>query len=959
MSSSDLVQKTSVLLIENRYGDDSILSHILSFGYNVIPSKSEPDSIFAMLRDDSVGILAAIVDIDDALPLLRKIRKVPALEKFPVLVIIDQNSEIPEELLKLDVVDFIKRPYNGPRVLNRLKTAIRLYRADKKIDELERDELTGLYTRTAFLSKADFMRREHPERKYCLIGFDFDNFKASNTIYGQEKCDEFLSYTGHNLKKVMQRGIAGRFGGDQYVLFFDYLDEVDVPRLERISKEILESAPIRGQVLKTGIYAPVEPDVHIGAACDRAYFAIRDIKGVYGNNVAFYESKKHQEILEKQKLTECMEQALEEGQFQVYYQPKHETISRKIAGAEALVRWNHPKYGIMPPGEFIPLFEKNGFITKLDMFVLEQVCKDIKRWKANDFPLVPISVNVSRRDFLEEGCIERQIEIIDNYEIPHELLHMEVTESLYCEKTDLIADIIKKTQEKGFMIEMDDFGAGYSSLGNLSNFSLDILKLDISFVRNIKKNEIVIENIIKMAHRLNLLTVAEGAESEDEVKTLKSLGCDFIQGHFFSKPLPLPAFESYLRDNLVMTGKKVIDSKSTGKEFVLLNDTLFMAANEISEGLPGGFFSYHAEEPFELMSFNKELLNLYECESLEDLRAFTGNSFRGLVYKDDFERVQASIETQITPDNDIDYVEYRIQTKTGKIKTVRDFGRFVRTKKYGDIFYVFLFDMTEEENRKVMAEQAENASKAKNIFMANFAKEALPPMQRIIECTDVIANNITDVKVIEENLKKARKNEEYLLGFVNNLREFSDLENGEVKLSETATDITSAPEKIYALIEDKANEKDIKVEYWSEITSPYIYQDLIHTTDVVLNILTNAVKYTPKGGKIKFGIRQTPNTSDTCNIEFICEDSGIGISEEFLPFVYKGFTREDNEINRNNPSAGLGLNIAKSLLQLMHGSVEITSQKGKGTTVRTIQPHRYAKKEDINNSAFLTDNIRT
>ena len=272
-----------------------------------------------------------------------------------------------------------------------------------------------------------------------------------------------------------------------------------------------------------------------------------------------------------------MERALEEGQFLVYYQPKHETISRSIAGAEALVRWVHPEYGLMLPGTFIPIFERNGFITKLDLYILEQVCKDIKSWQEQDLPIVPVSVNISRLDFIEPGCLERQIAIIDSYGIPHDLLHLEVTESLYSDNTEVIASQVKKAQEHGFMIEMDDFGAGYSCLGMLSSFSLDVLKLDISFVQNIKNNEIVIENIIKMAHRMGLFIVAEGAENEEQYKTLKSLGCDFIQGYYFSKPLPLSQYEDYMKKTSVMTELRKVVTKKTGDETSLLNDNMLLS----------------------------------------------------------------------------------------------------------------------------------------------------------------------------------------------------------------------------------------------------------------------------------------------------------------------------------------------------------------------------------------------
>ena len=201
----------------------------------------------------------------------------------------------------------------------------------------------------------------------------------------------------------------------------------------------------------------------------------------------------------------------------------------------------------MSPGQFIPLFEKNGFISKVDAYVLKRVCEDLSRWQKDGITVVPISINVSRRDYFVDSWFDNQLKTIDSYKIDHNLIHLEVTESLYCEQTDLIIQQVSKAQNLGYKIEMDDFGSGYSSLGMLATFPLDVIKLDISFVRQLEINEIVVESIIKMAHRLNFTTVAEGAETEEQVKVLKSLGCDLIQGYYYSKPLPAQEFEEYLR----------------------------------------------------------------------------------------------------------------------------------------------------------------------------------------------------------------------------------------------------------------------------------------------------------------------------------------------------------------------------------------------------------------------------
>ncbi|MBP5602398.1 MAG: EAL domain-containing protein [Treponema sp.] len=965
-------QKPTILLVEKNEEDRKLLTDIISSHYNIVYSQAE-EEILLLLQDKEDVISAAVIDSESALPILETIRAIPTLEQFPVLISFsapDENLEI--KLLDLDIVDFLKKPFAPNRVYNRLKTAIKLFNANSAIYELERDELTGLYTRQAFLRKAEKIRAEHPTKRFCVMAFDFDNFKSSNTLYGEEKCNEFLAYTAKRLKGLLPRGIAGRFGGDQFILFFDYEgDVVDVERVKTISKAILDTAPIPHQIAKVGINAPISYDLPFIVCCDRAFLAIREIKGIYGKDIAFFESGLQKQLLDEQHIIETMEAALENNEFMVFYQPKHEAITEKIVGAEALVRWKHGEYGFMGPNQFIPIFEKNGFITKLDFFVLEQVCKDIKRWEKEGYPIVPISVNVSRRDFIEVGIIDKQLQLIESYQVPHEFLHMEVTESLYSDNTDIIVSQVRKVQNLGFEIEMDDFGAGYSSLGMLAGFPLDVIKLDISFVRDLERNEIVIENIIKMAHRLGLLTVAEGAETTDQFVTLKSLGCDYIQGYYFSKPLSVENYEAYLRSSSV----EIIKPKKTRtgeNDSWHMNESLLVAASEVAEAVPGGFFSYHADGNLEIISFNKELMNMFACETAEEFRTYTGNSFKGIVMAADFEYVQKSIENQIKEDNDLDYVEYRIKAKDGTVKYVKDYGRFVKTKKYGDIFYVFINDVTEEQRWYVHSEienfkkmelehvltRATTANKAKDIFMSNVVKDISPLIKEIIESTNNIGSNLSNPEIICENLSKAKRAEEKVLSFVNNIGELSRIGSGEVHLEETPTDISHAVDNIYNLVKKVAVTKGVKLEYWSQIYNPYIYQDIIHTTDVVMNILMNAIKYTPPRGVVKFGLKQYPGKNENeCMIDFICEDTGIGISEEFLPYVCNNYSREDNEVNAVIPGSGLGLAIAKELLGLMSGTIEIKSELGKGTTVRTSQPHRFADKKDVKKAALLVDHL--
>jgi signal transduction histidine kinase len=335
-------------------------------------------------------------------------------------------------------------------------------------------------------------------------------------------------------------------------------------------------------------------------------------------------------------------------------------------------------------------------------------------------------------------------------------------------------------------------------------------------------------------------------------------------------------------------------------------------------------------------------------------------------------RVQRSIDKQINESNNIDYVEYRIKAKDGTVKYVKDYGRFVKTKNYGDIFYVFLNDITLEERAKAEAEAelvrkielqrtadiASNANRAKNIFMYNVAQNIRGDMKTIIGLTNDIKSKSHDNLIIHSSLQKLEKSQEHMLNFINSVYELSQMEIGDVQVNEAPIDITHAMEKTYELIEQETKAKNITVEYWSEISNPYIYQDIMHTTNSVMQVLSNAVKYTPNGGKIKFGLKQTPSDNpDECIISFICEDTGIGISPEFVPYICKSFAREDNEVNSEIPSAGLGLSIAKNLIYIMGGTIDIKSEFGVGTTVIISLPHRYARKEDVENATSLSGNV--
>ena len=282
--------KAKILLIESNKEETEIFSQIVSSAFD-LTCIFDQNQALSLLQEDSNKFSTVIVELEIALSFLKKMRNIRSLKNIPVIVSSEtSDSELEDELLALGVIYFLKKPYNKKRVLSRISIAVKLFGAEKSIITLEHDELTGLYTRQAFLQKTEQIRNNNPNKEFCIIGFDFENFKSTNTLYGEKKCNEFLAYTAKKLMEKVPYGISGRFGGDQYILFLEGKEAVDLDVLNRIQKSILDSAPIPHQNVKVGIYAPIDSECSMVLCCDRAFIAIREIKGIYGKDVAFFES---------------------------------------------------------------------------------------------------------------------------------------------------------------------------------------------------------------------------------------------------------------------------------------------------------------------------------------------------------------------------------------------------------------------------------------------------------------------------------------------------------------------------------------------------------------------------------------------------------------------------------------------------------------------------------------------
>jgi diguanylate cyclase (GGDEF)-like protein len=419
------------------------------------------------------------------------------------------------------------------------------------VNLMQYDRLTGLYSKEFFYQKAKEILLRHPNKTFDIICSDVESFKLVNDVFGISAGDRLLQKIAEMYTEVVgQRGICGRFNADQFACLVehtvDYTDEIFSQAGSRISS----FSPGKNLMMKWGIYRVNDRTLSVETMCDRALLAAGSIKGQYGKYFAAYDDKLRSRLLREQAITDSMESALAQGQFEIYLQPKYRIKDDRLAGAEALVRWNHPEWGMQSPAEFIPLFEKNGFITKLDQFVWERACEVLEEWDKQGIAPESISVNVSRADIYNADLTDILLSIVKKHGLTPERLHLEITESAYTEDPKQIIDTVNSLREIGFVIEMDDFGSGYSSLNMLNQMSLDILKLDMKFIRSETAkpmNQGILRFIMSLARWMNLSVVAEGVETKEQLERLREIGCDYVQGYYFAKPMPCAEFADRMR----------------------------------------------------------------------------------------------------------------------------------------------------------------------------------------------------------------------------------------------------------------------------------------------------------------------------------------------------------------------------------------------------------------------------
>lgn len=550
------VQK-SILVVDDVEVNRRILSRILqNDGFHVVEAENGQAAL-DILKNNTSEICLMLLDLTmpvmDGYALMSSMKEAGLLAAVPVIVTTGNNQDDAEvKSLECGASDFITKPYKPDIVCHRVRSILRLCENAALLGRLETDRVTGLYNREFFYLHAEAVLNAHPGEFYDILCSNIENFKLINAKYGTAIGDKLLqSIAGHILECVGPEGVCGRLGADAFVALRKHIPPRSQADIGKLDAQAYKDAPVKSFVIQYGLYPVVDRSRSVPEMCDCAQMALATIKHKYGVHYAVYDDSMRQKFMREHHLSDTMERALAEAQFQVYLQPKHEIGSGAIAGAEALVRWVHPELGFISPGEFIPLFERNGFIVKLDRYMWEAVCAILQKWIAQGREPIPISVNASRMDFDDADLPQRIGEMVDAYGVPPELLHFEVTESAYTDNPRKIIAAISTLRDMGFLIEMDDFGSGYSSLNMLSELPIDLLKLDMRFVQNDggllpTGKRSILSFIVSLSKWLHLPTIAEGVETKEDVELLRAMGCNYIQGYYFAKPMPVPEFETYM-----------------------------------------------------------------------------------------------------------------------------------------------------------------------------------------------------------------------------------------------------------------------------------------------------------------------------------------------------------------------------------------------------------------------------
>ncbi len=556
--STSIDKRRRVLVVDDQEINRDALEVILCEYYEVITAENGAQALEEIEKNDldiSLIMLDLMMPVMDGFAVLERMQADERMRSIPVIVLTaEKSAEL--KALQMGASDFITKPFDVPEIiLARAGRIIELCEGRQLISNAEHDPVSGLYSRNFFYEYANRLYTYHPELRFDAVSLNVEQFHLINALNGRQFGDTVLKKIGDEVKAYLAEteGIAGRMEGDQFMIYCLRCDDY-APVLSRFQAAVDAGFSGGGIHLRMGV-KPWEEGVDPVMLFDHARTACGMARGDFQLPLVVYDEKLHQRELLHQRLLNDLHIAVEERQFKVFYQPKYNIQCQppKLSSAEALIRWQHPELGMISPGEFIPLFEGNGLIHVVDSFVWCEAARQIAERKKKFGVSLPVSVNLSRSDVFDSTLIDRLVDLIAENGLDYHDLKLEVTESAYTENAKQLLDVVAHLRSLGFEIEMDDFGSGYSSLNMLSSMPIDVLKMDMKFVRNIENNETdrkLVTLILDIASYLGVPVVAEGVENSGQLEILRNAGCDLVQGYYFSRPVPAEEFEALIEKEI-------------------------------------------------------------------------------------------------------------------------------------------------------------------------------------------------------------------------------------------------------------------------------------------------------------------------------------------------------------------------------------------------------------------------
>lgn len=550
-------EKQVVLVVEDQKINRDILRRILEPDYDVIEAVNGSDALALLYKrnDISAILLDIVMPVMDGYDFLRALKGTP-FGSLPVIAVTAAKDAVAEQkALDLGAWDFISKPYE-PKVLTaRLKNVIvrsQFYLINEMKYVYEHDSLTDLYNRTGFFTRTREMLRSHGSQTFAFVRFDIDNFHMLNFFWGEEEGNRFLQFIADEIRKTIKLispATYGRISADTFCMCIPFDRDFIESCLESAKGKLAEYNTNYLIKSSTGVYVIEDPSESVERMYEWATLAARECKGKYKTSISYYKPELSQKAMREQAIVHEMQHALDTEQFEVYLQPEYNLETEQPYGAEALIRWKHPEMGLIYPGSFIPIFECNGFIDKIDQYMWEKTCKLLRKWIDEGKKPAPISVNVSRVNVYNPNLVGLLTGLIKKYDISPSMLNLELTESVYMDDPELMKKTVISLQKAGFIVMMDDFGSGYSSLNTLKDLPVDVLKIDMNFLSSGPsggRSKCILASVIRMAEWLSIPVIVEGVETLEQVHFLKSVGCGYAQGYYFARPMPVPEYEKLI-----------------------------------------------------------------------------------------------------------------------------------------------------------------------------------------------------------------------------------------------------------------------------------------------------------------------------------------------------------------------------------------------------------------------------